>query len=240
VASLVPAALLAAALTGAALPAARAGPVEAREAWTRAQTLRTGPWAPRVRAYREVRDATTATDSVYGRALRAEAGVWREARRAHAAAAAEAWAAALGPASDPERAGALLTHAKSLRAEGDDAAARAPLDEAARVARNALPWQADEALDVLAEDADERRDERRLRAVVERLEDERARPSSRIEAWSRLGLLALARADLDDARRSLARAARAYRDADRADPRETARATKAWLDSRLRGALALK
>jgi hypothetical protein len=215
-----------------------AGPIEAREAWKRAQALRSGAWSARVRALREVREDTTATDSVYARALRSEAQVWREARRTHAAAAAEAWAAALGPERDPDRAGALLTAAKSLRAEGDDAAARPPLRDAARVGRTAVPWQADEALDVLAEDADERRDEAGLRAVVLRLEDERARPSSRIEGWSRLGLLVLERGAPDEARRCLARAERAYRDADRADPREAARATKAWLDSSLRRALA--
>jgi tetratricopeptide (TPR) repeat protein len=217
--------------------AARAGPLEAREAWKRAQTLRTGPWGARVRAYREVRGETTPTDSVYARALRAEAGVWRDAHRAHAAAAAEAWAAALGPASDPDRAGALLALAKGLRAEGDDAAAREPLGEAARVGRTAVPWEADEALEVLAEDAADRRDEADLRGVLKRLEDERARPSTRIQAWDRLGLLALARGDVDEARRCLARAERAYRDAERADPREAARATKAWLDAALRRAL---
>jgi hypothetical protein len=73
--------------------------------------------------------------------------------------------------------------------------------------------------------------------VVERLERDGARPSSRIEGWSRLGLLALQRGAPDEARRCLVRAERAYRDADDADAREAARATKAWLDAALRKAL---
>jgi hypothetical protein len=217
--------------------AVEAGPVEAREAWKRAQAAKTGAWSARVRLLREVRGHTGPTDSVYARALRAEAAVWREARRAHAAAAAEAWAAGLGPASDPDRTGALLTHARALRDEGDDAAARPALAAAADVARSAMPWRADEALELLAEDAEERGDERALRAAVERMEKDDARPSSRIEGWSRLGMLHLARGDADDARQCLRRAERAYRDADDADPREAARATKAWLDALLRKAL---
>jgi hypothetical protein len=228
----------AALLLAAGPPPARAGPVEARAAWKEAQALKLAPWNARVRAYRAVRAATTPTDSVYARALAAEGAALRDAGRVHAAAAAEAWAAALGPASDPDRAGALLRQAKNLRAEGDDDAAKAPLQAAAKVGRTAVPWEADEALDVLAEDAQDRRDEAGLRTIVQRLEAERARPSSRIEGWSRLGVLVLGRGDADEARRCLAKAERAYRDGEKADPREAARATKAWLDAALRRALA--
>lgn len=218
---------------------AHAGPVEAREAWQRAQALKSGPWVARVRALRDARAATVPSDSLYARALKAEASAWRAAGRVHAAAAAGAWASGLGPDADPDRAEALLSLARALRDEGDDAAARDPLLAAARVARAALPWKADEALDLLVEDADERGDEGGLAALALRLEQERARPSSRIEALGRLGLVALGRGARDEAGRCLARAERAYRESARAaDPREVARSIKAWLDSRLRRALA--
>ena len=217
-----------------------AGPVEAREAWQRAQALKTGPWRERVRALREARAATVPTDSVFARALKAEASTWRESGRVHAATAAAVWAAGLGAESDPDRAAALLSAARALRDEGDDDAARDPLLAAARVARPAMPWKADEALDLLVEDAAERRDAPRTLALALRLEQERGRPSSRIEAWSRTGLLALERGARDEAQRCLARAEKAYASAEGSEPREAARATKAWLDAPLRRALEAK
>lgn len=238
-----PAVALAGLLLGSALRPtgpAQAGPLEAREAWQAAEALKAGAWTERVRALRRVAALAHPADPLHARALRAQARVLRGAARVHAAAALEDWAARVAPPNDPDRAAALITQARALASEGDADAARAPLEEAARVARRALPWQADDALDLLVEEAAERRDRPALERLAARLDRERARPSSRIVAWDRLGLLALAQGEEPRARACLGLAAQAYADAGRADPREAARATRAWLDAGLRARLSAR
>jgi len=217
---------------------ARAGPLEARAAWERAQALRGGPWRARVVALRSVRTETGPSDSLYARALAAEARALRDVRHVHGAAALEARSGALGPQHDPERAVRLLTQARALLSEEDRAAARAPLLAAAEVARNALPWRADEALEVLTRLAAEDRDLAALRLLAARAEREQARPSTCITLWGALGLQALSAGGRTEAERCLTRSERAFRLAARADPREAARAAAVWLDLPLRAQLA--
>lgn len=215
----------------------RAGPLEARAAWERAQALRAGPWRARVVALRAVRTETGPSDSLYTRALAAEARALRDVQRGHGAAALEARAAALGPPRDPERAARLLTQARALLSEGDRAAALAPLLAAAEVARHEVPWHADEALEALARLASEDGDLAALRLLAARAERERARPSTRIALWGALGLAALEAESRPEAEACLARAERAFRLAARADAREAARAAATWLDLPLRARL---
>ncbi len=222
-------------LAGAAAPA---DPATARDAWEQAERLRQGAFAERVQALRRVRALARPHDPLHLRAVRAEARALRGARRVHGAAALEALAARLLPAHDPERAPPLVAAARALRAEGDDEAARPLLEEAAGLARREAPEVADEALDLLVEDADERRDVAALGALAARLERERARPSSVIRALDALGCLHLARGARPQAQACLARLREAFLGAGAAGPREAALATKAWLDAGLRKALA--
>jgi hypothetical protein len=218
----------------------RAGPLEARAAWERAQALRAGPWRARVVALRAVRAETGPSDSLYTRALAAEARALRDVQRLHGAAALEARAAALGPARDPERAARLLTQARALLSEEDRAAAHAPLLAAAEVARHEAPWHADEALEALGRLAAEDGDLAALRLLTARAEREQARPSTQIALWGALGLATLGAGSRAEAESCLARAERAFRRAVRADSREAARAAKTWLDLPLRARLAAR
>ncbi|MFM8980518.1 MAG: hypothetical protein ACKOSS_08655 [Planctomycetia bacterium] len=231
------AALWAALLLGSLAQPARAGPAEAREAWERTRQLGAQPWRTRVRAYRAVRHATHARDPLVLRALAAEARVLREQGRVHAAAALEAWATQQTPLHEPERAARCDLQASRLEAEGDLAAAAGCWEQAARLARRELPWQADEALEALARLAAGEGDLAGLRRLGARAEAEGARPSTRILLWGTLGGVLLDRLGepgVAEARRALALAGRAFQASAAGDAREAARAGKAWLDLPLR------
>ena len=215
-------------------PQADAGPVEARQAWEEARTLVGRPWPERARALRRVRTLTFERDPLVARALAAEASLLRSVHRVHAAAALEARAAALVSPHDPERAARRAVQARGLLSEEDRDAARAPWEEAARAARQATPWRADEALEALGELHAEEGDAPALARLIARSEAEGARPSTRIRLWGALGLLAWRARDLPQAQRALTQAERAFEHAARAEPREAARAAKDWLDLELR------
>jgi hypothetical protein len=109
--------------------AARAGPIEAREAWKRAQMLRTAPWRQRLAALREARREVGATDPLLPRILMAEGALLRAAGLRGAADALESQAADTGPAHDSARLARALSVARGFDADGDERAALERLGE---------------------------------------------------------------------------------------------------------------
>jgi hypothetical protein len=225
------------AAAGSARPA-RAGPLEAREAWRRAQALRVGPWRPRMLALREAAGLAAPGDSLRPRALAAQADLLRGLARVHAAAALDACALAAVPRRDPDRAARLLDAARALLGDGDREAARGLAQSAAEEGRGPAAWLADEALELLVTLSGEERARERLAALAAMAERDGARAATRIEAAGALGLALLEAGDEPGARRELSRAERAFRDSGREDLRDQARAAKAWLDLSLRRRLA--
>jgi hypothetical protein len=218
-------------------PAAAAGPLETRELWDHARTLAGRPWRERFAAYRAVVAAAAPSDRYRGRALLAMAGILRDARHVHAAAAAEAGAARSGPEADGDRVKAALALAKGLRAEEDREATAAPLEDVAAAGRAEVPWLADEALDLLGGLAFDARDLDGAVLVARRLAKARAAADVRIVAEGRVGLLRLDAGDRVGALRCLRDAERAFLGAGRGDDAASRRATKAWLDLPLRARL---
>lgn len=217
---------------------ARAGPLEAREAWARAQALRGGPWRTRLIALREAAGLAAPGDSLRPRALAAQADLLRGLARVHAAAALDAWALEAVPRRDPDRAARLLDAARALLGDGDREAARGLALTAAEEGRGPAAWRADEALELLVTLSGEERARERLAALAAKAERDGARAATRIEAAGALGLALLDAGDEPGARRELSRAERAFRESVREDARDQARAAKAWLDLPLRRRLA--
>jgi hypothetical protein len=208
---------------------ASAGPREARDRWREAEAARDAPWRERVVSYRAVRREAGEGDPMRARALVAEAKVLREADEHAAAQAAEAVAAALGPARDPDRLARALAAARALHSEGDDAGAAT---DAADVVEHgsASPALASASLLLLARIASTARDVDAVDALARRAE--RDLPGSvvdRLEILDLLGTLALALDDEPRARRALADQKRVFASARRGGDALERSAAKAWL-----------
>ena len=108
---------------------ARAGPIEAREAWKRAQSLRSAPWRQRLAALRDAQREVGKTDPLFPRILAAEGALLRTANQPFAADALEAEAADTGPVRDESRLARGLSVARGFDADGDEWAALERLTE---------------------------------------------------------------------------------------------------------------
>lgn len=224
-----PVLLLATCLTS-PLRRASADPAHAERLFVRATALRDAPWALELRALHDVLHAARRDDPTRRRALA------RWARRLDdegflAASLAVRSRALLEaePRSDTEAsAQAALAHA--LDDEADPAAGElleAVLERHGRTA----PKVAGRALRALADDALEREDPKRLRALVDTAERFHLPIPDRMRALDALGRLVLACGDRREAERLRAACGRLHEEAlDDPDPRIGRAAARFWLD----------
>ncbi len=210
---------------------ARAGPEDARRAWNRAQTLRAGPWLPRLAALREARREAGRTDPLEARALLAEAKLLEAVGHVAAARVAEAAAVALAPRHDPSRLARLVSNARELLADEDTVGARPLLEEARTLGRSSAPAAVAAALPLLARLAADVADLPTIDALAEEAGAEAPRlPEARLRILDLAGTLALARGDLPGAHRRLDAQRRCFADAVRRhDDAGADRVSRVWL-----------
>lgn len=223
-------------LRGRATPA-QAGPMEARRLYEVAKGQKKGPWPKAVGAYRAVLKEAGRHDSLRPRSLQAIAGIYAKAGLPHAAQAARQSASRASRRS--RRApSSLLACARSLLSEGDLDAARPLLEEIAGLGGRRAPNEVASALRLLAEEAYDRQDRRRLLKLADRMDKEDLPYPLRIKTRSDLGLLHLEANARLLAQQALKTARTLYaRCLEKADEKTARKATRLWLDLPLRAAL---
>ncbi len=210
--------------------AARAGPVEAREAWKRASFLRGAPWRQRLAALREARREARSTDPLLARVLVAEGDVLRVGGHRGAAGAAEAAAADVGPARDSGRLGRALAAARVLEEDGDVVGALDRLGDVLGGDAGGVPEVLGPALSLRARIAAERDDEATLvdlRRVADDLPWDRV--ADRLTVVDLAGQVRLRAGDRPAARRALEVEKRLYAEATRRGDDIAKYASRAWL-----------
>ena len=219
------------------VPAAQAGPLEARRLYDAAKAKKNAPWPEAVPAFRAVLREAGRADPVRARALRAIASIFEKAGLPHAATAARHSASRASRHAD-SLASYQLACARSLLAEGDLDAARMHLERIVALGAHRASSEVAAALRLLAQAAYDARDRVALRSLVKQMDAEDAPLPLQIAVRGDLGLLHLRAGAPLLARRCLKEARRLFaKSQDDAEDETARKAVKVWLDLPLRKAL---
>ncbi len=217
------------------LPHADAGPIEAKAQLERAKALSIGKhWLVQADAYQDVVRMASSSDPTRKTALRALARTYEKNERTHAALAAFRHMASYGPRKDASRLRALLAYAKALRSEHDLDAARRVAREVATTSGSLDPKLTGKALELLARDAHDAGDAKRLDSILKEMSEFDVPHDVRIRLLGRLGELHLEQDDTGAAKRALQRARGLYAEISKEDDQAARKATKVWMDLPLR------
>lgn len=219
---------------------AQAGPVEARRLYDKARGQKNAPWPLAVEAYRAVIRAASRNDRIRPRSLKAIAALYTKAELPHAALAAR-YAAARASQRSRSAPSSQLACARGLLRECDFEAARPLLEDIVTLGARRAPTEVASALKLLAQEAADRNDSRRLRTLATTMDEEGIPYPARIRARGDLGLLYLDAGAQLLAEQALQAARTLYaRCLAKADEKTAREATRLWLDLPLRKALPAK
>lgn len=216
---------------------AQAGPVEARRLYDKAKGQKNAPWPQALEAYRAVLRESGRNDKLRPRSLKAIAAIYTQAGLPHAALAARHSAARASRHSHGAHSSQLAC-ARGLLRECDFDAARPLLEEIVALGARRAPTEVAAALKLLAAEATDRGDRRRLARLAEVMDKQEIPYPARIQARGDLGLLHLEAGAQLLAEQALKAARRLYaRCLSKADGKTARKATRLWLDLPLRKAL---